>query len=221
MKKLVITAIVAVACCGMSQGQGLVSSQSTNHAGGVWVQSTNGITLNINDIITITAGQNGSSNFVTPADLSAPKNLGTASFAVQSNRVFDVCVKAASANFTASNIDAGIYGNQPGDNTTMPASVLSMALVTNNTGGGAVGSYFSPLSSYHAVPTGSNYSMGNGGGPGSGYGNLLIFDGLPGGNNSVLGNTTRTFDVNYSANPGWAYAGGSYAMNVVYTAAQE
>ena len=115
MKKLVITAIVAVACFGVSQGQGLVSSQSTNHAGGVWVQSSNGITLNINDIITITAGASGSFNFVTPADLSAPKLLGTTGFTIQSNRVFDVCVKAASPNFTATNIDAGIYGNVPGD----------------------------------------------------------------------------------------------------------
>lgn len=221
MKKLVITAIVAVACFSMSQGQGLVSSQSTNHAGGVWVQSTNGITLNINDIITITAGESGSFNFVTPADLSAPKVLGSTGFTVQSNRVFDVCVKAGSANFTASNIDAGIYGNVSGDNTTMPASVLSMALVTNNTGGGLVGGYFSPLSSYHPVPTSSNYSLGNGGGPGSGYGNLLIQDAMPGGNNSVYGNTSRSFNVSYEANPGWAYAGGTYAMNVVYTAAQE
>ncbi len=220
MKKLVITAFVAVACFGVSQGQGLVSSQSTNQAGGVWVQSSNGVALNINDIITISAGSNVSGNFITPADLSAPKSLGTANFIIQSNRVFDVCVKAASPNFTASNVDVGIYGNVPGDNTTMPASVLSMALTMNNTLGG-VGSYFAPLSSSHAVPTTSNYSLGNGAGPGSGYGKLLILDGLPGGNNSILGNTSRTFDVSYSANPGWAYAGGTYSMNVVYTAAQE
>ncbi len=220
MKKLVITAIVAVACFGMAQGQSLVSSQATNHPHGVWVQSTNGVALNINDIITISAGTNVSGNFITPADLSAPKSLGTANFIIQSNRVFDVCVKAASANFTATNIDAGIYGNVPGDVTTMPASVLSMALSTNNTLG-SVGGYFAPLNSSHAVPTTSNYSLGNGAGPGSGYGNLLILDGKPGGNNSVLGNTSRSFDVAYSANPGWAYAGGTYSMNVVYTAAQE
>ena len=221
MKKLVITAIVAVACFSMSQGQGLVSSQSTNHPGGVWVQSTNGITLNINDIITITAGGAYSGSFVTPADLSAPKVIGNAGFTVQSNRVFDVCVKAASANFTASNTDVGIYGPVGGDNTNMPASVLSLALVSNNTGGGLIGGYFSPLSSYHAVPTSSNYTMGASGGPGTGFGNLLIQDAMPGGNNSVYGNSSRSFNVSYAANPGWAYAGGTYAMNVVYTAAQE
>jgi hypothetical protein len=218
MKKLVITAIVAVACFGVSQGQGLVSSLNTNTAGGVWVQSSNGVTLHLNDIITISPGTNVTGNFITPTDLSAPKNIGGATFSIQSNRVFDVTVKAASTSFTATNFDIGAFGNVPGDNTNMPASVLSMALTANNTLGGNPGY---PIGTYLPIPTTSNYSLGNGAGPGSGYGNLLILDGLPGGNNTVLPNTTRTFTVGYQANPGWAYAGGDYSMNVVFTAAQE
>jgi hypothetical protein len=155
--------------------------------------------------------------------------LGTGHFDIQSNRVFDVDAEASADFFTASNFDVGIYGNVPGDNTNMPAQVLSMRITANNTSGGnagfgLLGAYFSPMGTYVPVPistTTPQYALGNGAGPGSGYGPLLILDGYPGGFNTVLGNTTRSFDVGYEANPGWRYAGGDYALSVVYTAAQE
>jgi hypothetical protein len=229
MKKLLLTAAIAALGFTMVNAQGLVQSKATNSPGGVWVQSNTGVTLHINDIITISAPGSVTGNFITPADLSAPKVLGTGHFEIQSNRVFDVVAEASADFFTASNFDVGIYGNVPGDNTNMPAQVLSMKVTANNTSGGnsgfgVLGAYFSPLNTDVPVPistTTPQYSLGNGAGPGTGYGPLLILDGYPGGNNSVLGNTTRTFDVSYSANPGWRYAGGDYALSVVYTAAQE
>lgn len=230
MRKIILTALCALAVTAMSfaqaNGSGY-STQSTNNPGGVWVQASNGITLNINDIITITntSPANLSANFVTQADLQAPKMVGGAHFDIQSNRVFDVVAKASAANFTATNIDAGIYGNVPGDVTLMPASVLEMAVTAKSAGAGGLGGYFAPLGSYSPVPnsaTGySAYGLGNGGGPSGDFGPLLLLDGLPGGFNSALPNTTRSFDVAYKANPGWAYAGGTYKLNVIYTAAQE
>jgi hypothetical protein len=32
---------------------------------------------------------------------------------------------------------------------------------------------------------------------------------------------SQTFTTSLMANPGWAYAGGTYKINVIYTAAQE
>lgn len=230
MKKIIMTAIIAVAVTSMAVAQANgsgYSAQTTNNPGGVWVQSTNGVTLDIYDIITInnTSAANLTANFHTQADLQAPKAVGTAHFDIQSNRVFDVVAKASANTFTATNIDAGIYGNVPGDVTTMPASVLEMAVTAKSAGAGGLGGYFAPLGSYSPVPNSTTgyttYGLGNGAGPGGDYGPLLLLDGLPGGFNSALPNTTRSFDVAYKANPGWAYAGGTYKLNVVYTAAQE
>lgn len=232
MKKIILTVVmgfmaVTIAFAQIGGNGSGVSIQNTNHAGGVWVKSTNGVSLDICDIITIdnTSADNISTCFCTVADLQGPKSVGTAHFNIQSNRVFDVTAKASSDKFTATNIDAGIYGNVTGDETSMPADVLQMAVTAHSVNSGTLGLYFSPLGSYKAVPNTATgytaYALGNGAGPSGDYGPLLLLDGKPGGFNTSLGTVARSFDVAYKANPGWAYAGGTYKLNVVYTAAQE
>ena len=78
--------------------------------------------------------------------------------------------------------------------STMPASVLDVKVSTNGTGGAIAGTFagYTDLST-----TATN----------------MITNGTYGGN--------QTFSVMYKAAPGFAYAAGTYNMDVVYTATQQ
>ena len=78
--------------------------------------------------------------------------------------------------------------------STMPASVLDVKVSANGTGGAIAGTYanYTDLST-----TATN----------------MITNGTYGGN--------QTFSVMYKAQPGFAYAAGTYNMDVVYTATQQ
>ncbi|RYZ19330.1 MAG: hypothetical protein EOP49_48550 [Sphingobacteriales bacterium] len=80
-------------------------------------------------------------------------------------------------------------------NTTMPASKLLMA-VTSNATGGAIGSGFTSPS-YKALGT-SNASLITGG----------------------LAGPDQLFTIRYKTIPGYSYAGGTYTIDVVFTATQ-
>ncbi len=80
--------------------------------------------------------------------------------------------------------------------STMPASILGL-VVTNNSTGGTLGTGFS-ASTYNALAS----SAAN------------LIDNATNGNN-------QNFTVKYKATPGFAYAAGTYSMDVVYTATQQ
>lgn len=182
---------------------------------GVWVTSTDHITLNLWDVITITPiTDNDAATFDDQADYNSGLQVGSPNtYAIQSNRVYDVTVGTSASTFSVFNTDNfNMYSE--GDNATMPASVLKLH-ATAPAGSGTVQSMFGGSSNYGslAVYTAGTYSLGNGDGPGTGHGALLISDGLPGG--------SRSFTSTLRAEPGWNYVGGTYTIDVVYTAAQE
>jgi hypothetical protein len=87
------------------------------------------------------------------------------------------------------------YSGSASPAPTMPLSgVFTMKVSANSTGG----SIASPFSAFSAVTT-SNQS--------------LITSGTKGGN--------QTFAVQYNATPGFSYPGGTYSVDIIYTATQQ
>jgi hypothetical protein len=100
-------------------------------------------------------------------------------------------------NFTVqikSNAANFSYSGSASPTPTMPVSGVLLAKVSANGTGGSIAS---PFSAYSTL-TSSNQD--------------LITNGTKGGN--------QTFSVQYNATPGFSYPGGTYTVDVVYTATQ-
>jgi len=168
-----------------------VKAQNTSNASSTASQT---VQLALSNALEITFTGNGSATgstltlpFSTVNDYANGVESATQELKVRSNKNFTVTVKTSTANFSVTN-----NGNTA--TSSMPASVLDVKVVNNNTGGQIAGSFanYTDLSA-----TAAN----------------LITNAANGGN--------QTFTVQYKATPGFAYPAGTYATDVVYTATQQ
>ena len=170
-----------------------VKAQNTSNASSTASQT---VQLALSNALEITFTGNGSATgstvtlpFATVNDYANGVESAAQEIRVRSNKNFSVTVKTAAANFSVTN-----NGNTA--TSSMPASVLGVAVASNNTGG-QIGQGFSANSYNVLSATAAN----------------LITNAANGGN--------QTFSVKYKATPGFAYPAGTYATDVVFTATQQ
>jgi hypothetical protein len=204
MKKIVLSAAVLFAAFA-AQAQTPSTSQADQSLQSD--ASTLTVTLDLDNVLTMspnnaTAYQHfqNASDYNTGMDVNygASNGGGNNTFTVQSNRRFNVTA------YTVTNFTWSGTGSAP-VNSTMPSSILKIRIEnpTLNLGTG----YTIPSGVLNSGPLGGVAISTTAGTP-----TALINSAQWGGN--------RTFSVDFSANPGWEYAGGRYTLPVTVTASQ-
>lgn len=183
MKKtiLILTFLVSAAINAGAQNSGAASAS----------QSANLVLSNAIDISFISTGNsNGGNvdlNFTNVNDYANGVESSPVQLKVRSNKDFNIFAKTTSNEFTYS-------GNTTPAPTMKVNKVLSIKVVSNNTGGNVPGAVNNKY---------KNLRKGN---------RKLINKGTAGGNN--------TFSVQYKADPGFEFPAGTYTVDVIYTATQ-
>lgn len=136
-------------------------------------------------------------SFVTPGSVTmAFSSVNDFANGIESDNHTLLVLSNKKFNITAKPLTSKFTYTGPSANPNMSvSSVLKIKVTANNTGG-SIGTGFT---SYKSMST-------------SGTGSKIISNGTPGGNN--------TFSIKYQAKPGFTYPGGTYTVDIVYTATQ-
>ncbi|HRO42855.1 MAG TPA: hypothetical protein PL009_08475 [Flavipsychrobacter sp.] len=189
MKKIIITAAVLVGINAAANAQQV----NANNASGTAQQAVQLALSNALEITFVAANAATGATVALPFTTSDHYENGVESdeqqLKIRSNKNFGITVKTSAATFT-------VNDGQNTSSSSMPTSVLGLAVTDNNTGG-LLGQGFSSSTYNSLSATATNLITGAG----------------RGGN--------QNFKVKYKATPGFAYPAGLYATDVIFTATQQ